>query len=92
MPCPTICLVLPCLVLIVPIFYLRDPSFACLPACHSATGVIGLPAGGAVIGALAAVTAPLLWPLATQLCWAPDMRSFLLGGGDLTWLMDVYFK
>jgi hypothetical protein len=51
-----------------------------------------MPAGGAVIGVLASLTAPLLWPLATQLCWAPDLRAFLLGGDDLTWLMDAYFK
>ena len=51
-----------------------------------------LPVGGAVIGVLAAVTAPLLWPAATRLCWSPDLRDFLLGGDDPAWLLDAYFK
>ena len=54
--------------------------------------MLNLPVGGAVIGVLAALTAPLLWPAATSLCWAPDLRDFLLGGDDLTWLLDAYFK
>lgn len=51
-----------------------------------------MPMGGAVIGVLAALTAPLLWPAATKLCWTPEMRNFLLGGDDLTWLIDAYFQ
>jgi len=55
-------------------------------------GLVNLPVGGAAIGVLAALTAPLLWPAATKYCWAPDMRAFLLGGDDITWLMDAYFR
>jgi hypothetical protein len=55
-------------------------------------GLVHMPMGGAVIGVLAALTAPLLWPAATKLCWTPEMRNFLLGGDDLTWLIDAYFQ
>jgi hypothetical protein len=57
-----------------------------------AASLLSLPAGGAVIGGLTALTAPLLWPFATKLCWDPLLRSVVLGGDSIVWLMDLYYQ
>jgi hypothetical protein len=54
--------------------------------------ILTLPAGGAVIGGLTALTAPLLWPYVTKLCWDPLFRSIILGGDSIVWLMDLYYQ
>jgi hypothetical protein len=54
--------------------------------------LLSLPAGGAIIGGLTALTAPLLWSPLTQLCWEPQFRSLVLGGDSLVWLMDLYYQ
>lgn len=56
------------------------------------SSILSLPAGGAVIGGLTALTAPLLWPQMTKLCWEPQFRSILLGGDSMVWLMDLYYQ
>ena len=59
-------------------------------ACTSCAGLFRMPVGGAVIGVLTVLTAPLLWPAATQLYWSPV--DLLLAGDDLQWLTDAYYK
>jgi hypothetical protein len=54
--------------------------------------ILTLPAGGAVIGGLTALTAPLLWPVVTKLCWDPLFRSVILGGDSVVWLIDLYYQ
>ena len=49
----------------------------------------GLPIGGVVIGALTAISAPLLWPMAFFICWDDNLRGLILDGDSL-WLMDLY--
>ena len=68
-----------------------------LPAMISSTflspagGLVtsGLPIGGAVVGALTALTAPFLWPLAFTVCWDDNLRGLVLDGDSL-WLVDLY--
>jgi hypothetical protein len=50
-----------------------------------------LPVGGALLGALTALTAPLLWAPATDLCWSPELKELLLGRTGVTWLLDLYY-
>mmetsp|Transcript_22695 Transcript_22695/g.38028 ORF Transcript_22695/g.38028 Transcript_22695/m.38028 type:complete len:589 (+) Transcript_22695:40-1806(+) len=50
-----------------------------------------LPLAGAAIGALTSLTAPLLWPLMTRLCWTEDLHVFLLGENS-DWLYDAYYS
>ena len=49
----------------------------------------GLPIGGAVVGALTALTAPFLWPFAFEICWDDNLRGLILDGDSL-WLVDLY--
>lgn len=50
-----------------------------------------LPLGGGLLGILTSLTAPLLWPLMTDLCWSQELKTLLLGGNSLTWLLDSYY-
>jgi hypothetical protein len=54
--------------------------------------LLTLPAGGAMIGALTALTAPLLWSPITKLCWEPQFHSIIFGGDSLVWLVDLYYQ
>ena len=54
--------------------------------------ILTLPAGGAIVGGLTALTAPLMWPFVTKLCWDPLFRSIILGGDSIVWLMDLYYE
>ena len=51
-----------------------------------------LPLAGGVIGVLTALTAPILWPLLTDLCWSKDLKHLLLGGDSFTWVYDIYYS
>lgn len=50
-----------------------------------------LPLGGALLGALTALSAPLLWGVATDLCWSAELKELLLGKSGVTWLLDTYY-
>jgi len=57
------------------------------------TGVLfhtSLPVGGVFVGALTALTAPILWPAAFHLCWDDNTRVVLLGEHGTTWLVELY--
>jgi hypothetical protein len=54
--------------------------------------LMNLPLGGALLGLLTAVTAPLLWPYAVDLIWEPKLKRFLLGGDSILWLQDAYYS
>lgn len=56
------------------------------------SSILNLPASGAAIGLLTALTTPLLWPMMTSLCWDPNLRSIILGGDSMLWLIDLYFQ
>ena len=49
----------------------------------------GLPIGGVVIGGLTAMTAPFLWPAATELCWDRNLKLMILGDESI-WLTEFY--
>ena len=49
----------------------------------------GLPVGGVVIGALTAITAPFIWPIAFEICWDENLKNLILDGDPL-WLLDLY--
>lgn len=52
-----------------------------------------LPLGGAALGLLTSITAPLLWNRAIDLCWSAELKRLLLGGdGEVTWLQDIYYS
>lgn len=53
---------------------------------------MNMPLGGALLGALTAATAPLLWPWVVELCWEPNLKRFLLGGDSVLWLQDWYYS
>ena len=48
-----------------------------------------LPIGGLVVGALTALTSPLLWPAAFKLCWSEELQSLILSDNAL-WITDAY--
>ena len=48
-----------------------------------------LPIAGAVIGALTAITAPILWSTSFRLFWDENLRVLLLAD-DLNWPLDLY--
>lgn len=50
-----------------------------------------LPLGGAALGALTALTAPMLWGLATDVCWSPELKELLLGKRGISWVLDTYY-
>ena len=50
-----------------------------------------LPAGGALIGSLTALSAPLLWDVTTDIFWQPELKELLLGRTGVTWLLDLYY-
>jgi hypothetical protein len=50
-----------------------------------------LPLGGAALGLLTSLTAPLLWGKATDLCWSAELKRLLLDGDSVTWLQDIYY-
>ena len=52
----------------------------------------GIPLGGGLLGVATAVTAPLLWPLMTDLCWSAELKQFLLGGDSFLWVYDLYYS
>lgn len=54
--------------------------------------LMNLPLGGAFLGLLTAVTAPLLWPYALDFMWEPNLKKFLLGGDSVLWLQDAYYS
>jgi hypothetical protein len=60
-----------------------------IPSLSRARVITHFPIGGVVIGALTAVTAPFLWPLAFNLCWDENTRLLLLDN-DTLWLSDLY--
>ena len=57
---------------------------------------MGVPLGGPVIGALTALTAPLLWPIAFRACWDSELYNTILGTDDneqgTSWVMDAYYS
>jgi len=48
-----------------------------------------VPIGGAAIGGLTAITAPILWPVCFTLCWSKELRNALLADNPV-WPMDLY--
>eukprot|EP01038_Epipyxis_sp_PR26KG_P004386 gene4386-6202_t len=48
-----------------------------------------LPLGGPAIGALVALTAPLLWPMAFRYCWDRDFQYLMLGSNP-SWMSNAY--
>jgi hypothetical protein len=50
-----------------------------------------LPLGGAALGLLTSLSAPLLWGRATDLCWSAELKRLLLDGDSVTWLQDIYY-
>ena len=57
-----------------------------------------LPFAGTAVGALTAVTVPLLWPMMFDLCWDQDLQELILGKEytqqtglmKRNWLVDIY--
>lgn len=48
-----------------------------------------IPLIGPFIGALTALTSPILWPYCFRLCWSRDMQNIVLNS-DFTWISDFY--
>lgn len=47
---------------------------------------------GGLLGVLTALTAPLLWSTCMDICWTQELKSYLLGGDSVMWLLDVYYS
>lgn len=56
------------------------------------TVAANLPLGGAALGVLTVVSAPLLWATAIDLVWSPELKQLLLGSDGNLWLLDLYFS
>jgi hypothetical protein len=53
---------------------------------------VSVPFGGVVVGLLAGLFAPLLWPLTIRMCWPDELRTAALRGGTTAPLVDLYFS
>lgn len=62
-----------------------------LPKAIVSLSTVGLPIGGVMIGALTALTAPLIWPTAFLICWDDELKSLFLDN-DYLWLVDAYYS
>ena len=55
---------------------------------NSTQVVNGIPFAGPILGVLTAITAPLLWPIAFELCWSKELKDLFLR--DSFWPIELY--